>query len=82
MYKTYRCCGCSQEWTERAGPVDCPSCGHRYVEVIGGDGWKANDNKKVERKQDEEKPVAKVSVSGARLYPRERWEGPVRIPST
>ena len=27
----YRCQRCSHEWTDRAGPVQCPVCEHLYV---------------------------------------------------
>lgn len=80
MYKTYKCMRCNVEWTERAGPSDCPSCGHRYLEVIGGFVPNDNDNKKEESK-DEGKPFAERVVTKTRIFPSQRHERPDRVSS-
>ncbi len=32
LHAQYRCRKCGHEWTQRAAPVDCPKCGHLYVD--------------------------------------------------
>ena len=39
MLATYRCCACKHVWQQTPKAVECPVCGHIWVEWTNYEAW-------------------------------------------